>query len=657
VNDAVQSEKSAIVASGPVFISYATADRKQALSICNAIERRGPKCWISARDVAPGENYQEAIVRALRDASAIVLVFSQAANNSDEIKKELSLASRYRVPVIALRIEDVEPSDAFAYELSTRQWIDAFDGWERSIDALVERIGQLPRPAAVATTPAAPVSRGKSVSPRRPLALAVAAGILLLGIAAGAWWWLRPSPAAAHSMTVRMAGFQRLSTDLPATISETVDAEIAAAFNADGVVGVSTASTPAPGAAPAYALGGTIQRDGDTIRVITRLTNERSGATLWTDNFNYDGAEAAKVPRHIAVDAGNVVRCGLFGASTYSKPLPDAVLRNYMQFCQGHWDPALTEGRKALIPAQRVVAAVPDFSWGWAAVAGGYWKVALTAGNERLADEARASGREAADRAVAIDARNSEALYIKAVLMDRHDWLGKESLYRRAIAARRLDCGCEHHQYGWMLTNVGRTSEAVDELRQANDMLALYIYTPLTLGDALVAAGKPSEAKQYYSAAVALAPNANFAARVSVISATATADVKALSDPKLPIPPALRNALLKGYAATTSQNANAKAQAVKALMGLPADEQRESVARLLARLAADHEALAVAARLAAREYPGPAVFWYPEMRRTLGDPAFPALAAQLGLMKYWKASRTKPDVCAAKDAPPFCRML
>lgn len=67
-------------------------------------------------------------------APALVLVFSKSANDSDEIKKELSLASRYRIPVMTLRIEDVEPSDAFAYELATRQWIDAFDGWNaRSI--------------------------------------------------------------------------------------------------------------------------------------------------------------------------------------------------------------------------------------------------------------------------------------------------------------------------------------------------------------------------------------------------------------------------------------------------------------------------------------------------------------------------------------------
>ena len=120
-----------------VFVSYATADRKQALSVCKALEGRGAECWISTRDVAPGENYQEAIVRSLREARAMVLVFSDAANNCDEIKKELSLASRYHVPVLALRIEDVEPSDAFAYELSTRQWIDAFEGWDKSIDSLV----------------------------------------------------------------------------------------------------------------------------------------------------------------------------------------------------------------------------------------------------------------------------------------------------------------------------------------------------------------------------------------------------------------------------------------------------------------------------------------------------------------------------------------
>jgi tetratricopeptide (TPR) repeat protein len=481
--------------------------------------------------------------------------------------------------------------------------------------------------------------------------------MFLLVTAAGAWWWFRPAPAAAHSMTVRLAGFQFLSADLPATIRGAVDAEIAAAFNADGVVGVSTASVPAPSAAPAYALGGTIQRDGQTIRVITRLTNERSGATLWTDSFNYDGNEVSKVPRHIAVDAGNVVRCGLFGASTYHKPLPDTVLRDYMQFCQGHWDPNMSEGRKALLPAQRVVAAAPDFSWGWAAVAGAYWKVAMNAENSRLAEQARASGREAANRAVALDPRNSEALYIKSMLVDRHDWIGRESLLKRAVAAQRLDCGCEHHQYGWMLLNVGRVADAVDQLREANDMLALYVYTPLTLANGLVAAGKPEDAKEYFDAAMALAPDSGFALRIAVFKATDTGDTKSLLDSKLPLSTELRAALLKGYRAVASRDARAKAQAVQALLALPEDQKNDAVAMLLGDLGADHEAFLLASRIAADEYPGPSLFWYRSMRGTLSDPGFPAVAAQLGLIRYWKTSQVRPDACSEVAPPPFCRMI
>ena len=38
--------------SRPVFVSYATADRKLALSVCEAIESRGTACWISCRRAA-----------------------------------------------------------------------------------------------------------------------------------------------------------------------------------------------------------------------------------------------------------------------------------------------------------------------------------------------------------------------------------------------------------------------------------------------------------------------------------------------------------------------------------------------------------------------------------------------------------------------------
>jgi hypothetical protein len=45
------------------------------------------------------------------------------------------------------------------------------------------------------------------------------------------------------------------------------------------------------------------------------------------------------------------------------------------------------------------------------------------------------------------------------------------------------------------------------------------------------------------------------------------------------------------------------------------------------------------------------------MRAALADPGFPALAEQLGLLKYWKTSHTRPDACNEAAPPPFCRMI
>ncbi|HSV03362.1 MAG TPA: toll/interleukin-1 receptor domain-containing protein, partial [Phenylobacterium sp.] len=122
-----------------IFISFASQDRKVAMTLCSALESRGFKCWISARDIQPGENFQSAIVRAIRQAKIMLLVFTSNSNNSEEMNKELALASQSKLIVVPLRIEDVSPNDAFAYEFATRQWIDFFADWEFAIQQLAQR--------------------------------------------------------------------------------------------------------------------------------------------------------------------------------------------------------------------------------------------------------------------------------------------------------------------------------------------------------------------------------------------------------------------------------------------------------------------------------------------------------------------------------------
>jgi len=124
----------------PIFVTYSSKDEKIARTICTALESRGFACWISSRNVKPGQNFQEQIVKAIRAAKLMLLVFTANANNSNEIKKELALASQNNLVVIPVRIQDVAPNEAFAYEFATRQWIDLFDDWENSMARLVEHI-------------------------------------------------------------------------------------------------------------------------------------------------------------------------------------------------------------------------------------------------------------------------------------------------------------------------------------------------------------------------------------------------------------------------------------------------------------------------------------------------------------------------------------
>lgn len=141
-----------------IFISHSSKDQKVARAICAALESRGLNCWLASRDVGAGDNFQESIVRAIQSAKVMVLVFTENANNSAEIKKELALASQNKLAVIPARAEDVVPTAALAYELATRQWINLFQDWEHEIENLCARVRQIvPPPSPEAAPPRPPV--------------------------------------------------------------------------------------------------------------------------------------------------------------------------------------------------------------------------------------------------------------------------------------------------------------------------------------------------------------------------------------------------------------------------------------------------------------------------------------------------------------------
>jgi hypothetical protein len=121
----------------PVFVSFSDVNRNEALDIVTYLESHGIKCWISYRDVPRGGDFQQAIVAALEAATAMILIFSEAANNSTQIAKELAIADGQSLFILPVRIESFKPTKGFKYQLANRQWIDLFDDREQNLKLLV----------------------------------------------------------------------------------------------------------------------------------------------------------------------------------------------------------------------------------------------------------------------------------------------------------------------------------------------------------------------------------------------------------------------------------------------------------------------------------------------------------------------------------------
>jgi hypothetical protein len=123
-----------------IFVSFSKQDQAAALEILGRIGATDLKCWISCRDVPRGRDYQDAIVEALDQSGAMILVFSNNANKSEEIKRELALASAKRLFVLPVRIENADPTKGFKYQLATRQYIDLFEDREKNMALIVDTL-------------------------------------------------------------------------------------------------------------------------------------------------------------------------------------------------------------------------------------------------------------------------------------------------------------------------------------------------------------------------------------------------------------------------------------------------------------------------------------------------------------------------------------
>jgi uncharacterized membrane protein YhaH (DUF805 family) len=122
-----------------LFVSHVAEDRAAAIEIVDELERRGTRCWIAPRDVRPGEPFDDEIADAIDACRGMVLIFSDLCNDSEYIRREVTVAGESHKPVIPFRIEDVQPRRGLRVRLSDLHWIDGFTFRERAIDEVIKK--------------------------------------------------------------------------------------------------------------------------------------------------------------------------------------------------------------------------------------------------------------------------------------------------------------------------------------------------------------------------------------------------------------------------------------------------------------------------------------------------------------------------------------
>jgi formylglycine-generating enzyme required for sulfatase activity len=122
-----------------LFVSHVSEDRAVALEIVSELERRGVPCWIAPRNVEPGKPFDDEISDALDRCRAMLLIFSEHCNESEYIRREITVAGESHKIIIPFRIEDVLPRRGLRVRLSDLHWIDGFASRERAVDELAKR--------------------------------------------------------------------------------------------------------------------------------------------------------------------------------------------------------------------------------------------------------------------------------------------------------------------------------------------------------------------------------------------------------------------------------------------------------------------------------------------------------------------------------------
>jgi TolB-like protein/tetratricopeptide (TPR) repeat protein len=653
-----------------IFLSYSREDQATVRRYAEALEREGFKVWWDSA-LNPGETFDQVTEQALKEAKAVVVLWSKTSVTSRWVRSEATQADRFGtlVPVT------IEPCDRpIMFELTHTMDLSGWSGdrnqteWRAFVTGLERQVekGGTSNASVPAATPA-PVQ-----NTRTALAWAAAA---LIAIGAGLYWNFHSREAKTATTTAGSpaAGSRAASAPAPLAsiavlpfrdMSQNKDQE----YFADGVTeeilntlaGLKDLKVTARTSAFAFKgkdvdlrtvgetlgvqhiLEGSIRKDGETLRITAQLIDTKSDAHVWSRTYERPLKDIFKIQDEIARSVAEALQVSL-GVGFGNQPGMTRDVEAYDAYLAGvplklQFTPETQ--RRAIGLLEQAIARDPNYGDAWLNLADAYGgMIALVTGDAQVW---RQKSDAALDNARRLAPTHPGVHYLLAARsINRLRWTEAAGHIEDLAAVVSKRGALEGVPRGAFFVRVGRTREALPMLEQAKARDPLSPEVSFFLGIVYSSVRNFPASVAEFKRGYALGPSMQYLFQIGALSnALASRDhseILRLLETPISASPATQVAdfdksLLDrpadALAKLRNQVRDPSATAVQ-LLGFSNwlayfGDTRTALEAL--RLSFERGAVDAAS----------ATTWYPVMREVRKLPEFKQLVRDMGFVDYWK---------------------
>ena len=506
--------------SAEVFISYAAKDRERVAKLVEGLQQAGVSVWIDMAGIEVAAMWSKEIVSAIRECKVLLLSISPHSTESENVVKELALASERKKTIIPIYLEPAEIPETMEYQLAGIQRVEFFEGREDlALQAVIRALVKLgvtvadEASAAAAGSPnIAAHGAGQSTDKTEAkgeasvwLKVATAVvGLTMLGMAvtffSGSSTTTTPMPIAVGQAQTNTTTQVTLDTNRVVVLPfKTIGTSGETADLGYGLVSTLTSKlqplqnlvviakesarryedTKLPPKEIGQALGagtivtGEIQTSNDRVQVNIQLVNANTEALGWSGTFTKTKNEFLDMQNEIATKLASELKGGLDAAETQQlaqKATDNAKALAEYEAGRREWNRRNKEGfDNAIRHFEHAIELDPDYAEPYVGLADTYALLPIY----NFAEPAEAMPKAKPYAQEAIKRNPNLAIAYTSIAMVNHiydyNWVEAETNHQKALQLNP-NYATGHQWFGEYLYQTGKTAMAFEHLSKAAEL-------------------------------------------------------------------------------------------------------------------------------------------------------------------------------------------